>query len=97
MQTVNVVVRKVRKTRALELFYVNQYTDRPYWWIDGYSSTDGHFQANRDYLRNRTMPVDPETPEAQALIKLWCSMDVAVKARPVSRLIGPRGCTYGGE
>ena len=97
MQTVTVILRRVKKTGAVELFFANSHEDKQTWWIDGYAEGDGHFQATRDYLRRETEPVPKPTPENLAMVNRWANSPNPVRAVIGSRLAGPRGAYYAGD
>lgn len=98
MQNVNVTIRQVKRTGEYELFFANDRVGEPYYWIEGYSRMDGHFQPSRAYLRQHTTAVKTLYKPALDLIKHWSTLGHEKYAcKPVARLVGPRGKMYGGE
>jgi hypothetical protein len=103
MKTINVVVRRVKKTGMLELFFANDYGPKAkggnaYWWIECFNRSEGHSEASRSYMLRQTTPVPTDDPEALALAKYWESIcPDRYDVRIVSTLRGPRGYMYGGE
>lgn len=99
-QTLNVVVRRVIKTGALELFYVNCNESARCWWIEGFAPGDGHFQPTRDYVQRETEPVRLLHKEADKLVQDWAALGMLNAGFDTvrgMRLNGPRGFYYSGE
>lgn len=99
MKTFTVVVRRVKKTQALELFFINTNESDKTFWIEGYAPNDGHFQTTRGYIRKETEFVRETYAKAVKLVKAWDQLPgcVGFTARIGTRLNGPRGYYYCGE